>query len=202
MVPGRRPFFGSYARAFRNILDRPCVENGKDIWVEKTPDHLPRLQLITRVLPEARFIHILRDGRDVVASLLQSISEGPVEWNWPVGDVEYYIDRWNADVNTSLRYRHDPCHALIKYEALLVDPEGELRRLCQFMGVSFDPDMLRYQDAATLVLGPAKREAWRRDVFDGLKATHLRKFNSVFSGAGAKRYPTQAISRWRDRSPS
>ena len=55
---GLRAFYRGYAAA-----------RGKTRYGDKTPMHATDIDVLSRVLPEARFIHIIRDGRDVAASL-------------------------------------------------------------------------------------------------------------------------------------
>ena len=59
-----------YSHAFIRILDILSEEQGKDIWIEKTPRHLHCIDQIEKLLPEPQFIHIIRSGKDVVASLM------------------------------------------------------------------------------------------------------------------------------------
>lgn len=102
-------------------------QEGKTRWGEKTPNHALHLQMIRRIFPEAQFIHLIRDGRDVAESL---------------GRV--YFGKKSIAANAHRWRRHVmACHALtcaspkavleIKYCDLVQDPKGILSRVQAFL---------------------------------------------------------------------
>ncbi|MCL6650032.1 MAG: sulfotransferase [Chloroflexi bacterium] len=97
--------------------------------------HFDRL---LRIWPDARFIHMLRDPRDVGRSV---IAKG-----W-AGNMWTAVVRWieAEQLWAALRGRLEPdrVHEM-RYEELVRNPEGELDRLCRFLGVAYDPAMLDY----------------------------------------------------------
>ncbi|MEM8836215.1 MAG: sulfotransferase [Planctomycetota bacterium] len=106
---------------------------------EKSPHHERFVRRIHACFPDARFIHIHRDPRDVVASLIHQ------HW-WPttnVLDTAIYC-RHVIDRQTRLASDLGPDKYLtIKYERLVTTPREELERLCAFFGEPFDDAMLR-----------------------------------------------------------
>lgn len=60
--------------AFRNLLftmmQSECLGKGKQIWAEKTPDNIVQISFLAELFPEAKFIRIVRDGRDVALSTI------------------------------------------------------------------------------------------------------------------------------------
>lgn len=102
--------------------------------------HFDRL---LRIWPEIKFIHILRDPRDVARS---NISMG-----W-AGNVWYGIDRWVEAENiwSHLETKVDPSRRFeFKYEDLVCEPERLLSDICTFIGVDYHPDMLTYDKTST-----------------------------------------------------
>ncbi len=112
---------------------------------------------ILEVLPEARFIHLLRDPRDVARS---SIGMG-----W--AGISYYgIDHW---IKTEQGWgvvadKLAPDQVLrIHFETLMGQIEPELKRLCDFLGAEFSPEMLDYHLNTTYgPPDPKIAEQWRR----------------------------------------
>src|SRR5439155_14596986 len=59
----------SLADAFRAVYAAYAAHRGKQLFGDKTPGYVRELPLIADLFPEARFVHLIRDGRDVVLSL-------------------------------------------------------------------------------------------------------------------------------------
>jgi hypothetical protein len=112
---------------------------------------------LLRIWPDARFIHLLRDGRDVARS---SIGMG-----W-AGNVWTGAQKWiEAEALWSaLRGRLAPDRYIeVVYEQLVSHPEPELERICAFLGVPYDPAMLSYPEKTTYERPDAKLAyQWRR----------------------------------------
>ncbi len=120
-------------------------------WGDKTPGYVKRMREIQEYLPEARFIHLIRDGRDVALSILKQ-SFGPET-------IEAAAERWRGRV---LRGRAQKpylgFYIEVKFEDLVLDAEGQLRRICDFIELDFDPAMLGYHETAAQRLKEKARE--------------------------------------------
>lgn len=91
---------------------------------------------IAQALPEARFIHLLRDPRDVA---LSSIGMG---WT---GNSYYGVAHWIRTEAGWDRAEISPERVLtVRFETLMAEVEPELSRICAFLGVAYDADMLEY----------------------------------------------------------
>ncbi len=112
--------------------------------------------------PEARFIHVIRDGRDVVCSMRQHPDRRWVDGAWvkvhrPLS-LDQYARRWVLDTEAGMAHRGDPRYLEVRYEDLVQDPAGVLEGLLQRLGESFDPAMLVEPgpgtvDAGTVAVG-------------------------------------------------
>ncbi len=123
----------------REILRR----SGKTVWVEKTPKNVWRLDFIFAHFPNARFVHVIRDGRDVACSLRRQ--------TWMKLDgldpaspdaLLRCIDYWIADVEAGRKYRDHPRYIEVGYLDLVTDTERTLRRLMAFLGADWSPQLL------------------------------------------------------------
>lgn len=121
-------------------------EESKHRWVEKTPNNVRAIGKLLTWFPNSRFVHVIRDGRDVVCSLRhhpkRRIVNGkviPVHRNNPVSIT---AKRWVEDTAAGLAYRGHPRVIEVRYEALVSDPERVFSQVCGFIGEEFDPSML------------------------------------------------------------
>jgi len=119
------------------------VKNNAEVIVEKTPEHVRFYRLICRFIPDAYFIHIIRDPRSVVSSMLHAKKL----WGSataPAGGVISASKRWVSDVNSGLSIKgHTPNYLQIFYENLVHNGKDELRRALDFIGLDYDEDMLK-----------------------------------------------------------
>ncbi|RCG24466.1 sulfotransferase [Sphaerisporangium album] len=109
---------------------------GKPRWGDKRPGYSKHVNVLLRLFPDAQFIHLIRDGRDCVASLK--------EMPWFTLDVYHAVAIWAEAVDYGRRHAArlpaDSYHEL-RYEDLTADPEGELAKICTFLGEDYDPAM-------------------------------------------------------------
>jgi hypothetical protein len=108
---------------------------GKQRWVEKTPTHLIHLREVRSHYPDAPLVRIIRDPRDVALSLL-NVPWGPSSFAAAVLHWRYF-----DDLSSSLFKADRNCLSL-RFEDLVTNPENELRKLCDFIGEEFEPDMM------------------------------------------------------------
>jgi Sulfotransferase family len=106
------------------------------VWVDHTPTNFRRIRNLLRLFPEARFIHLVRDGRAVAASLL------PLDWG--PNNVLHAAEFWMARCALGLAAELDqgPSRVLrVRYEDLLRKPEATLRRIADFVGLEYEATM-------------------------------------------------------------
>ncbi len=142
------------AEAIRTVFALYARRNGKTRYGDKTPSYVLHVSLLADLFPESRFIHVIRDGRDVALSMLD-VDFGPRS----IGGA---AQLWKAHVTAG----RDAGHRLgpsryqeIRYEELLDDPEAAVTSLCGFIDLPFDPDMLRYFERSETITSPS---AWSR----------------------------------------
>jgi ornithine cyclodeaminase/alanine dehydrogenase-like protein (mu-crystallin family) len=127
--------------------------SGKAIWVDKTARNVHRLDYILAHFPRAKVVHVVRDPRDVVASLKthkkRKIKDGAVVPTGYCMPVDLCIDRWQLAIEHALAHRDCANYHQIQYESLVLHTERTLRALCQFLEVDFDDRMLQFHLSAT-----------------------------------------------------
>ena len=121
--------------------------HGKPRWGDKTPDYVRKMKKIQKTLPEARFIHVIRDGRDAGLSQNVRVVKRGKE---PVPPREM-ARRWRKRI---IKSREDAAeidkgdYIEVRYEDLIGDTEAVLHRVCELVELDFDPAMLVYLERA------------------------------------------------------
>jgi hypothetical protein len=156
-------------------LDALADSRGAQAWLEKTPSHLERIETIEKHIPDAKFIHLVRNGVDTTASLYAVTHDHPEVWGG-ARDIDTCIDRWIRSVRLTATWTFEPNHTVAHYATLVDNPQLALRVLCRFLDVPFDPTMLRdYQAAATAVIEDA--EEWKASNRRPLENKKRKKFS-------------------------
>ena len=157
----------TYAEFTARLFGLFGEKRGKALAGDKTPGYVRHVALLHRLFPEARFVHLIRDGRDVCLSMLNwdrrhksagrlgTFAEDPVGttalfWEWLV--------RLGREASARLpagRYLE------VKYEALVADTETVARAMCAHLGLPFEPQMLEYHSGRTRHdAGLSSKKAW------------------------------------------
>ena len=121
-------------------------------FVEKTPEHALYVAEIIELLPASRIIHVLRDPRDVVASLLAASRTWASESSWAPRGARQAAELWMKTVNTVHKAARaaDADHFLeLHYEDLHRSPIETLRRIRDFMALEWSNDEMRVALEAT-----------------------------------------------------
>jgi hypothetical protein len=125
--------FGVIDAVYASLAQR---KKGTRRWLEKSPMNVQFMPEILEQIPTARFIHIMRDGRDVALS-----NERRFGWNR-----EASVQRWVLVVRKGREdgLKLGSSHYLeLKYEDLTADPERSMKEVCDFIGISYHDELLR-----------------------------------------------------------
>ncbi len=133
--------------AIAAVFEAYAAERGKPRWGDKTPLYMQYLPLLERLFPTARYVHLIRDGRDATVSYL-AVPEGIMTAGWGhPRDAAGFACQWETEVRAAraLGARVGLARYLeVRYEALVADPDAELRRVCDFAALAYDDAMLGY----------------------------------------------------------
>ncbi len=148
------PTAEDYPSMARQLLAQHAARTDKEILGASVHT---RIDLLPRLWPQAHFIHLLRDPRDVARSTIGMGWTGHVFFG-----VNIWIHaqrRWDRVCEqTAPEQRME-----LRYEELVRKPETELSRICDFLGVAYDSAMLDYARHTTYERpDPALTEQWRR----------------------------------------
>jgi hypothetical protein len=150
----------------RQLLDalyrRKITPHGAVRWGDKTPSYVRHIPTLSTIFPQAQFIHVIRDGRDVALSA--QAKWGHKHWYM---DSYYLLKNWARNVKEGRRAGRqlDPDRYLeIHYEQLVQAPEDTVRTLCSFLNESFHSAMLEHTRLARQEIGPDGHVEVRRPI--------------------------------------
>ena len=174
---------------------------GKPRWGDKRPAYLYHLPTLLRLFPDAQIIHIVRDGRDCVASI-QSM---PWWQTGEVGAVTAWLQSMDLARRARARLRPDQFYE-VQYEHLVADPRRELEGICGFLGETFAEEMLEphalagtavpdYKtwharthgsvDSTSVNTWSERLASWQLGALELLGRRALRRYGYPLAGAGA-----------------
>lgn len=176
----------SHRAIFTSLLEVFVQKHGGQRWGEKTPAHLEYVQEISTAFPEAVFLVLLRDPRDVSLSLRK------MPWNHR-RTVFDHARRWAHYARLTRAYRHQPSLnvQVVRYEQLIERPEEVLRKVCRTLGVGFEPGMLMEDQQEKGALDP-EREPWKEKALRPIDPTNKEKWRTEMSRAERKVVEWQA----------
>ncbi|HBL16047.1 MAG TPA: sulfotransferase [Elusimicrobia bacterium] len=148
----RRDLLGVYLA----IYDQYAAHAGKKRWACKSTHMIRHVALIRQACPGAKFLYMVRDGRDVAVSARETIFN-----RYSV----YYAARlWKEEQDIGLywlgKLSPDEIHR-VRYEDLLRDPRGTVTGICRFLGVDFAPGMLEAHGSSEARKSASLSDAWR-----------------------------------------
>jgi hypothetical protein len=169
----------TYAGVLRSIFEQFAASQGHVRWGDKTPDYSHHLPVIRELFPDAQFLHVVRDGRDVAHSLFatgfgpKNSYEAALAWRQTLDEVRRFRDTVPPGA-----------FAEIHYEELVGDPVRTLSGVARFLGIDSHAALidtlaprLRVQVRSSSVLKWKQRLSWREiecfEAFAGEELTAL-----------------------------
>jgi hypothetical protein len=167
----------TYGRLFALFHQHHAERAGKTRWGDKSLHTEEYADQIFNEYPQAKIIHIIRDPRDRYASVLKRLNAGSKRVG--VDTVKWW---YSARVARRQAQRYPGCFLTVRYETLAQQPEETLRRVCDFIGEPYTPQML------TMTGAPRYHKEGANTAFEQVKP-------GVISTRSIGRF-RQVISRW------
>lgn len=130
----------SFWEIFRVLNEFYAKAHGREVWVSKEPGLCHYIYEMALHLPRIRFLYLVRDGRDVAASMLKGKRHAL--------HVYTAAKQWSEEQRKCLTALADPLVQerihVVKYEALVEQPEEILPRVMEFLGVKWERAQLEF----------------------------------------------------------
>lgn len=144
---------------FIKTLDQLTEQAGKNIWLEKTPGHIFAIPQLMRVAKPVKFIHIVRDGREVAASLREVSTQYPKLWHGPLSP-SACVAKWNDALRQTAQWSKHPDHHVVRFEQFIADPQQHLQDICKHLNLDY-VDTLLNPDASLAQELVTEQEPWK-----------------------------------------
>lgn len=189
-----------YRELLQSFLEQKRARDGKPLVGATVHTDFDRL---IHVWPDARYIYLLRDPRDVAKST--------IAMGW-AGNVWCAAERWITAQTTWAAFRDlvpKRDRIELSYESLVRDPVAQLTELCRFLGVEYDPRMLDYPSSSSYSTpDPALVDRWRETLSEREIGLVERRVGGLLaeSGYAPSGAPTVEVTpalerrlRWQDQ---
>ena len=179
--------FPDLARSFLHHMTE-CVADSEPFLTASLHRHFRRT---LELWPDAKVLHLVRDGRDVAASWMRLGWHGNT-WS-AAREWVALLDEWHA-LKTNLK--NDQFFEL-RLEDLIDRPEDLVKDICRFLGVTYQPSMLKYHKRTTYApITKSRSQRWRQDlsvyevrIFEAIAGSQLDKYAYPRSGEPGIRIP-------------
>ncbi len=146
---------GSFAAVVARFHHLYALAKGKPLWGNIDIATIDHMDIANRLFPQARFLHIVRDGRDVALS--------HETYRYGGSNTLECAERWvrQLRINMKMGAMLDPQrYRVVRYEDLILDSEATLRGICEFAGVDYSPAMLEYPKMVADKIPENRRSLW------------------------------------------
>jgi omega-hydroxy-beta-dihydromenaquinone-9 sulfotransferase len=139
----------SYKSFYGIIIDEDRIQKNKSISGEKTPSHLYHVDTLLMWFPQAKIIQIIRDPKKVLASEMHKklkpdhpLKKGSILYNLSL--LFYVLINWNNSIKLDKKYKqkYPENYTSVRYEDLLKDHENTVKKICKFLNLEFNTNML------------------------------------------------------------
>lgn len=131
----------SFENIIRYIVGNYMKKNygePKKYWIDHTPSNIKYVNKLAEIFPKAKFIHLIRDGRGIAASMLSL--------DWGANNTIYAAKIWKENILLGLaaeKLISKTQILTIRYEDVVNNTENELEKICNFLNLDFNPKMLQ-----------------------------------------------------------
>ncbi|UOQ45393.1 sulfotransferase [Halobacillus salinarum] len=129
--------YGDVLEFFINEYSKKVSRSNFKMWIDHTPNNLEYVKQLKEIYPQAKFIHLVRDGRGVASSII------PLDWG--PNTVKSAANLWKTKLSYGLaaeQFVNKDDIFRVKYEELVIDPEKTLKEICEFLGIVFQKSMI------------------------------------------------------------
>lgn len=151
------------AKFMRGFVDYQLHDGEKKYWVDTTPPNLIRADEISKLLPKVKFVHMIRDGRDVASSVVRE--------RWGPQDYDEALIWWGnrmKQILTATKDKGNQVHHIWLEDLAIHNRDDTYGKLLEFLHLNHETKIDQYFEKEVLAEA-VKSGRWRREVSDADK---------------------------------
>ena len=164
----------SAVELFITYMNIYAQQREKNIIVEGTPQNVWFSRRIFEQFPGSYLLHILRDPRDVVMSTMKAGYTKKFDVSI-ISVAEHYKLQYDSGVNIA-KELFGKKYVQVFYEDLVTNPKEEIQKMCDGLGLNFEPTMLEFYKSSSQVA--ASEESWKANLNNNFMANNFGKWKT------------------------
>lgn len=178
-----------YAALSALVTTAYALQNSRsvNVWGDKNNFHIDHLATLNKIYPDAKFLHIVRDGRDVACSyveVMQHDSSSPYAPKLET-NIESIALEWSANVSKVAGFLSGLTSArriTVRYEDLVKQPESVLAPICNWLSLAYEPRMLDFHEVNRCnQLEPTLTMDWKQRTLEPISADTVGRYTKYMS---------------------
>jgi hypothetical protein len=157
------------------------------MWGDKNNFYLNHLSDINTIFPYARFLHIIRDGRDVACSYREVMnlnSKSAYAPQLPT-EIEKIALEWKTNIKKINHFFNVVGHKktlAIKYEELVFSPKKALKKICRWLGIKYENQMMLFHlENHRNKLEPPVTSDWKKRTFEPISTSRVGQYINILN---------------------
>lgn len=166
-----------FRRPYQMAIEAWARLHGKERWGEKTPGNLFYADVLRDMFPDARFIHMVRDPRAGVSSMMKT-SFFPKDIVFNAMSRHKFMTRGRDILETAVPASH---RTTLRYEDLVTNPEPTIKALCNFLEEDFHPEMLSFYKDSSRYMKTEAATSFNKAATQPISKDNLEKWKAQLS---------------------
>lgn len=168
-----------FCHPYKTVLEAWAGAHKKQRWGEKTPGNLFYADILLQMFPDAKFIHLIRDPRAGVSSMMKT-TFFPKDIAFNAMSRRKFMRKGRAILEKSVPASQ---RLLLRYEDIVTEPEVTIRAICNFVGEDFEPGMLSFYKDSSRYMKEEASSSFNKAATKPISAAMLDKWKKQLSPA-------------------
>ena len=162
---------------YKSITNLFLKNKNKKIVGDKDPKIIENIKSLNYFFPNSKIIHIIRDPRDVVLS--RTKARWSKKYPYFIHSIIYYL-QMTLGRKMLYKYYSKSNYYELKYEDLIRESDYELKKICNFLGVEYEKNILNYQDSSSELVSKDEFD-WKKETFNPVDSKNFNKWKKEFN---------------------